>query len=132
MTETSQQTLSGHCLCGASGFVLIGAHNWVGHCHCESCRRATSSPFTTWIGQENGTWELIGNDIRTYDSSTGRQRGFCAVCGSQMFYKSDAYPNEVHFYAALLDDPLTVTPTRQYHAEERLSWVHLSDGLSMK
>lgn len=121
--------LRGHCLCGAARFRLVGPHNWVGHCHCESCRRATASPFTTWVGQPNGAWELTGPEIRSYQSSPGNTRGFCGTCGSPLYFKSDRYPDEMHFYAALLDDPASVEPAEHFHASERLSWLHLADGL---
>ena len=39
----------GHCLCGAIEYQFDEQPNWVAHCHCESCRRATSSPMTTWV-----------------------------------------------------------------------------------
>ncbi|MDO7607743.1 MAG: GFA family protein [Loktanella sp.] len=81
------------------------------------------------MGQENGTWQLLGDQPRTYNSSAGQQRGFCGTCGSTMFYRSEQYPNEMHFYAALLDNPEHISPQQHYHADERLSWVHLSEGL---
>lgn len=124
--------LSGHCLCGGCRFTLIGPHNWVGHCHCESCRRATASPMTTWIGQENGMWQLNGLTPKTFQSSAGVTRGSCPACGTPMFYRSTDYPNETHFYASLLDDPDKVTPGEHYHADEALAWLHLSDGLPHK
>ena len=43
------KTTSGHCLCRAIAFSFEGAPNWTLHCHCESCRRATSSPMATWV-----------------------------------------------------------------------------------
>lgn len=130
--QATMQILSGHCLCGACRFELSGAHNWVGHCHCESCRRATSSPFTTWIGQENGRWRWSGKQPVRYASSAGNIRGFCGTCGSPMFFVSDRFPTETHFYAALLDRPEDVAPTIHFHADERLAWVHLADGLPFK
>ena len=120
--------LKGHCLCGATGFTLVGAHNWVGHCHCESCRRATASPFTTWIGQPNGAWELTGAQLVRYESSPGNTRGFCGTCGSPMFFRSERYPDETHFYAALLEDPAVVEPTEQFHTGEMLPWIHMFKG----
>ncbi|MEP5153316.1 GFA family protein [Planktotalea sp.] len=116
--------LKGHCLCGACTFELIGPHNFIGHCHCESCRRATASPFTTWIGQQNGRWAWTGTAPVPFESSAGNERGFCSTCGSPMYFRTDRFPNEVHFYAALLDDPNTVTPEAQYHADEILDWTH--------
>ena len=120
--KTSEQTLRGHCLCGASSFELTGPHNWVGHCHCESCRRASASPFTTWIGHENGRWRWTGQAPQTYESSPGQTRGFCGTCGSQLYYVSTRYPDETHFYAALLERPEDATPSQQFHADEALGW----------
>lgn len=79
MTDPNAQVLKGHCLCGACTFELVGPHNWVGHCHCESCRRAVSSPFTTWIGHENGAWTFGGAKPVSYVSSPGNTRGFFAA-----------------------------------------------------
>jgi len=121
-----------HCLCGACAFELVGPHNWVGHCHCESCRRATSSPFTTWIGHEDGAWRFTGKTPTSYESSAGNTRGFCATCGSPMFFNSDRFPTEMHFYAALLTSPDKIVPAIHFHTNEMLPWVHLSDGLPHK
>lgn len=132
MSDETKQVLTGHCLCGACAFKLIGAQNWVGHCHCESCRKATASPFTTWIGQEDGAWELTGETPLKYQSSKGNIRGFCGTCGSPMYFKSERFPTEMHFYAALLTRPNKIVPTIHFHADEMLSWVHLSDGLPYK
>ena len=76
--------------------------------------------MTIWIGQENGRWAFTGAKPQTYDSSTGSTRGFCATCGTPIFYRSDRHPAETHFYAALLTDPTTVAPTTHYHSTERL------------
>lgn len=122
----------GHCLCGACRFELPGPHNWVGHWHCESCRRATASAFTTWIGQPNGAWAFTGDAPQTYQSSPGKVRGFCSTCGTQMFYKSDAYPDETHFYAALLENGTDVAPTDEYFGTERVPWVQLNGTFTHK
>jgi hypothetical protein len=129
MLDEDAERRLGRCLCGACVFEVTGPPNWVGHCHCESCRRATASPFTTWLGQENGRWRYLGDLPVTRESSPGNRRGFCGICGSPFFFQSDRYPNETHFYVALLDNPESVTPTRHDHVDERLGWVHLSDGL---
>lgn len=123
---------TGHCLCGACRFELSAPPRWVGHCHCESCRRATASPFTTWMGQADGTWRFVGDQPVTYASSPGTERGFCGRCGTPLFYRSQRFPGETHFYAALLDDPGAVQPQAHYHSAERLAWVHLADDLPRK
>jgi hypothetical protein len=62
---------TGHCLCGAVTYRCTKAPLWQGHCHCESCRRATASPFTSFFGVPNGTWTWTGKTPATYASSIG-------------------------------------------------------------
>lgn len=81
------------------------------------------------MGQENGYWKFTGAAPVTYESSAGNMRGFCRTCGSPLFYRSDQFPNETHFYAALLDHPEGVEPEAHFHADEMLAWIHLTDGL---
>ena len=50
----------GRCLCGRVSFEYHGPEIWRGHCHCESCRRNTSSPFTTWFGVSNSAYRFTG------------------------------------------------------------------------
>jgi len=129
MTETRTPIRIGRCLCGACCFELDGPPNWVGHCHCESCRRATASAFTTWLGQDNARWRFTGATPVNYVSSPGNRRGFCGRCGSPVLYQSERFPNETHFYVALLEDPNALVPAAHHHMDERLAWVHLADGL---
>ena len=120
---------AGRCLCGATRYQCDAQPLWQGHCHCESCRRATSSGFTSFFGMANGHWLWTAGAPATYPSSPGVWRDFCATCGSQMTYRATGFPNETHFYAASLNDPKLFTPTRHYHADEALPWVQLADSL---
>ena len=119
----------GRCLCGAVTFEYTGVENWRAHCHCESCRRQTSSPFTTFMGVPNGAWRFTGEQPKVYVSSPGVRRMFCGTCGAPVAFEADRFPDEIHFYAASLDDPTKFEPERHVHAGERLPWIHLDDGL---
>ena len=44
MAETK---LQGGCLCGAVRYEVSGDPAFVGHCHCEHCRKATASGHST-------------------------------------------------------------------------------------
>ncbi len=125
-------TKTGHCLCGAVGFACDGPENWMAHCHCESCRRATASPFTSFFGVPNGMWRWTGEEPKTFSSSPGVVRSFCGKCGSQMAYQADRFPNEAHFYAATLDDQSGYVPTVHVHSDEMVGWITLGDVLPRK
>lgn len=119
----------GRCLCGAVSYVFDAAPDWQAHCHCESCRRATSSPFTSYFGVRHGHWRWTGAIPAMHASSSGARRHFCAGCGAQMAFEGAPWPDEIHFFAASLDNPADFRPECHVHWNERLAWVHLDDDL---
>ena len=94
----------GRCLCGAVSYEYQGPENWVGHCHCESCRRNTSSPYTTFVGVPRTAFRFTGIEPAVYNSSPGVRRLFCRRCGAPVAYDADKFPDEIHFYLASLED----------------------------
>jgi hypothetical protein len=122
-------SVSGRCLCGSIAFQYDSAPNWTLHCHCESCRRATSSPITTWISVPRSAFALTTGTPRYFASSPGVRRGFCENCGSPLTYESERIKDEVHIYAAALLDPAHVSPGGHVHVDEQLSWFEVLDDL---
>jgi hypothetical protein len=122
-------TKRGRCLCGAVSFEYSGPENWRGHCHCESCRRNTSSAFTTFFGVPKSAYRFTGQAPGVYRSSPGVRRLFCATCGTPMAYESDRWPDETHFYAASLEDSSDFAPQFHTHWAERVPWIDVADNL---
>ncbi|MEJ2031212.1 MAG: GFA family protein [Maritimibacter sp.] len=125
MSDPDEKT--GHCLCGAIGYAYTGTPRFQVHCHCESCRRATASPFTSFLGVADGQWRWTGEEPKDYISSPGVRRSFCPHCGTQMAYRADKFPGEIHFYAATLTHPEDFTPTAHVHRDVALSWAGITD-----
>jgi len=123
---------TGRCLCGAVRYAFEGAPNWQAHCHCESCRRATASPFTSYLGVDHGRWRWTGAAPAVFASSTGVRRHFCATCGSPMAFEGNSWPHEIHFFAATLEDPAAFRPAVHVNWNEHLPWVRLADGLPVR
>jgi len=121
--------MKGHCLCGQVTFEFSRSPLWCGHCHCESCRRATASPFTTWVGVLRRDCRFTGAEPGIYNSSPGVRRYFCARCGSPIAFESERWPDQTHLYAALLERPQDVTPQFHVYVAEKLPWIRLNDGL---
>lgn len=71
-------------------------------------------------------WRWVSQEPTGYSSSPGVTRGFCATCGSPMFYRSEVRPGETDFYAASLEDPAAFAPERNAFYEERLDWAHVA------
>ena len=122
---------SGRCLCGHVRYKFDPeAVLWRGYCHCESCRRATSSPVTAFFGVRATGWRWMGKPPMRFESSPGTWRSFCPRCGAQMAYESARQSGEIHGYIASLDDPESLPPTQHFHADEALTWLPLDDGLA--
>ena len=92
---------SGHCLCGAVSFTATEVEAEHHACHCEMCRRwagspllATSAAGVAFAGDEN---------IGIYDSSEWAERGFCKICGSNLFYRLKA-TGGYHMPVGVFDD----------------------------
>lgn len=119
----------GGCLCKAVRFVAAGEPKWVAHCHCESCRRTTGSPFTTYAGFHRGQVSFHAGQARSYASSPGVKRGFCDRCGTPLAYEGARWPDEIHLFVATFDQPETFAPKAHVNTGEQLPWIHLDDGL---
>ncbi|MEZ8096165.1 GFA family protein [Photobacterium swingsii] len=75
--------MKGKCLCGAIEAVADDKHD-VGLCHCDMCRRWTGGPFFAVHCGPNVTF--LGDTPAIYPSSEWAERGFCAKCGTHLFY----------------------------------------------
>lgn len=97
---------SGHCACGAISYTASSELRPVINCHCERCRRvtghfmaATAAPIeaiTLTDDEHRLTW---------WEPAPGVFYGFCASCGSTLFWRADAYPAEWSIAAGTLDVP---------------------------
>ena len=121
--------VEGHCLCRAIVFEYDVEPNWTLYCHCESCRRATSSPITTWISIPRHAFRFTRGTPRYFSSSSGVKRGFCELCGSPLTYEAERIADEIHLYAAALSDPTRVVPQRHVFVDEQLPWLETVDKL---
>jgi len=123
-------TRSGRCLCGATRYEFDpDAVLWRGYCHCDSCRRACSSPVTAFFGVRASGWRWAAGPPARYKSSGWAERYFCPKCGAQLAYRTDKLPDEIHGYAASLDDPADFAPQAHFFHAEALPWHHIHDNL---
>jgi hypothetical protein len=122
-------TRTGRCLCGAVRYRFSGAMLWQAHCHCESCRRNTSAPLTTFFAVPKQRFAFEGDEPGAYASSPGVLRRFCRSCGTPMSYEYSGKPDEIHLYAVSLDESGDVAPERHDFWNERVPWLSVTDDL---
>jgi hypothetical protein len=129
LKQEKPMTTKGHCLCGAIEYEFDGAPKWVMHCHCESCRRAVSSPVATYVGVRLEQFHYLKGEPAIFESSAGVKRYFCSTCGSPIAYAGERWPGEVHLFHGTLADPTKWPPTGHANVAEQLAWFEVSDHL---
>jgi hypothetical protein len=121
---------TGRCLCGDIRYRFEAPPLWIAHCHCESCRRQTSSALATFVGVATDKLVFTQGVPAVYQSSPGVDRSFCPRCGAPIaFACQSAFPGEVHLYIGTLDDPNALVPTAHVHTGEQLAWFDVLDDL---
>ncbi len=84
--------LQGQCMCGAVTVTATPARNALGACHCDMCRRWTSSMLITFPAEPG--YAALG-PVKTYTSSDWAERAFCSECGSALWYRI-TLPGDMH------------------------------------
>jgi hypothetical protein len=121
------KVVTGRCLCGDIRYEYRGAPK-VLHCHCESCRRHTSSPVASFVCVPADGFRYTKGTPAAYASSPGVTRTHCGRCGSPMTYTSNRN-TQVDIYVGTLDDPAAIAPTYHAFTEEQLPWFEIADAL---
>jgi hypothetical protein len=123
---------TGRCLCGAVRYEVRGPMRGVLQCHCEECRR--------WHGHVSASTAVRRADLvlveerglRWIDSprSAARaRRGFCAECGSSLFWDPPGR-DTISIAAGTLDSPTGLHVTGHWYVEQAGDYYDLpSDGL---
>ena len=124
----SEREITGGCQCGAVRYRVTGGLGGFGICHCRMCQRATGNAFAPLVTAHNVEW---GGEPKRYPSSDIADRGFCADCGTPLFYAPHGLEG-VELMVGTLDDPNVVAPRRHTGVESMVEWLHLSDDLPRK
>ena len=95
----------------------------IGLCSCRSCRKAHARALQCLrvVPRGNFRW-LHGEDkTRIYESSPGKNRHFCSVCGSQLIAEHPGESN-VLLRVALLDDDPGARPVEHIFRSQQVPW----------
>ena len=121
--------LEGGCSCGSIRYVAEAAPSVVTLCHCDMCRRSAGAQSVTWATVPRASLTMSGAEPGWYDSSPRARRGFCARCGTSLFFVAKASPDEIDVTVGSLDDPNACPATCHIHVPSKLDWVSLEPGL---
>lgn len=125
--------MKGSCLCRIIEYEVATLDMPIFFCHCKTCRKVHAAPFAPTAGvlRENFRW-LRGEDkLSIFESSLGKIRHFCSVCGTHLVAERPGPPHVILRVATLDEDP-GLKPEAHVWTGHDVEWLEFEDIPSYK
>ena len=128
----TEGAVGGGCSCGKVRYEFDGPAERMLHCHCTSCRKSRSAPFSTqaFVARDRFRW-LDGKKyvVGFSDSpSIHFPVSFCRFCSSPLPVETDD-GSSVMVPAGTIDDDPGIRPQAHIHVACKAPWVEITDDL---
>lgn len=118
---------TGGCQCGAVRYRANGELGFPHVCHCRMCQKASGNYFMPFAGVIWANFTVTRGDPTWFQSSDAVKRGFCARCGTPLFY--DGGTDHISITLGSLDHPEDVKPQVQTNLGRKMPWFSELDTL---
>ena len=126
MTQKSR----GGCLCGGVLYEVQGTLGGIVACHCSKCRR-TSGNFVATVRASSADLTLVKSaTLSWYPSSETGDRGFCSLCGGNLFWRENASDYQwTWIMAGTLDAPTGLKMVEHMFTADKSDYYEIHDDL---
>ncbi len=127
MPHSQISEFSGQCLCGAVRFHgTYDEGNDLRACHCSQCRRWSGH---VWAAILPASLVIAPTEaLRWYRASDIARRGFCATCGSSLFWQRDG-SDVIDVAAGAIDKPTGLKLLGHIFVADKGDYYEIADGL---
>lgn len=134
-----EKTYQGSCLCGSVRYEIDGPLRPIVGCHCVQCRKTSGHHVAATQGHAKNLRFSSEDGLSWYRSSEEAERGFCAKCGSSLFWRRVGN-EQISICAGTLDGEhdlkmvchiLADTPGAHYEITDGLPQIDQADLASM-
>jgi hypothetical protein len=129
--STFQPRATGRCLCGAVTYEVRGPLRDIVLCHCVECRRWGGAAGAFSATRADDLVVVETEALRWIDSPAsdhGARRGFCADCGSSLFWQA-AGSERIGIAAGTLDEPTGLQVVAHIYTRQAGDYELRDDGL---
>ena len=116
---------TGGCLCGAVTYVVNGPLRDVIACHCTQCRKSSGHHVAATSCHRDDI-DVTGK-VTWYQSSDTARRGFCGICGSNLFW--DGAGVNLSIFAGTLDGSTGIKMAGHIFCADKGDYYELDDDL---
>jgi hypothetical protein len=97
-------------------------------CHCSQCRRATGHYMAATAAMHEALTIEGADNITWFTSSDTARRGFCKICGSNLFWEGKGRPY-TSITAGSLDNPTGLALARHIYVADKGDYYSIDDGV---
>ncbi|MYN09213.1 GFA family protein [Pseudoduganella aquatica] len=117
--------LTGSCLCGAVAYRAEGPVRHASHCYCTMCRKQHGAAAGSYanVAAAGFTIERGAERVTEYASSSHGRRGFCSVCGSNLYWRSTEAPDRIAVTLGTLEPEFSGPVEREWHTGQKPNWL---------
>jgi len=123
--------LYGSCMCGKVQYQIGAKPLAMYYCHCGVCRAASGTGFATNVAVATTDFAITGGaeDLAAYQSSPGKLRYFCSVCGSPIYSHGQSTSHYVSVRCGTLHADPGIRPSFHAFIASKAPWVTIADEL---
>jgi hypothetical protein len=126
--DSQDHVTTGGCLCGRVRWRATGPMEAITACHCSQCRRQ-SGHFMAFSATTEAALAVEGADgLSWYKASREASRGFCATCGSHLFWRRDG-ASSVSIAAGSFDGATGLALVKHIFCADKGDYYTISDGV---
>jgi hypothetical protein len=119
---------TGSCLCGAVTFELAGGLRPPDACHCSQCRKQSGHYWASTDVPRAAVSIHGGDNLTWFRSSEKVRRGFCATCGSFLFWEPLA-GQSIAVAMGAFDAPTDTWLAKHIFVADKGDYYEIADGL---
>ncbi len=119
---------TGSCLCGAVTFTVAADLPPPDACHCVQCRKQSGHYFVSTDVPKTALAISGADQVSWYQSSAKVRRGFCARCGSSLFFDPPAR-DWIGVAMGAFDSPTGTHLEKHIFVAEKGDYYEITDGL---
>lgn len=119
---------TGSCLCGAVRYRIDGPLKQVVACHCSMCRKQASHALAVTAAWNEDFTLTEDRGLKWFRSSETSRRGFCAECGSLLFFATDG-DAKISISAGSIDGHTGLGLAAHIYVDDKGDYYDIADNI---